>query len=139
MAFGRGVSLESWFSAPWKEETIHGGLRTDRRSGQDPALGQVQVNREKRSKRKGGRSREGRIQSGGSGQLCPLLLASRPRVTSGASHIVVSTDLGKGQWSGWSGSEITDCSGLSRSQEERGQGETTLMMECPRRQSDKPG
>lgn len=76
----------------------HPWTATDRQKkrSQDPALGQVQVNREMRSKRRAGRSREGRIQSRGSGQLCPLLLASRPRATSGASHIVVSTDLGKG-------------------------------------------
>lgn len=89
------MSLESWFSAPCKEQTIHGELRQTEEA-ESGSLGPGQVNREARSKRKGGRSREGRAQSGGSDQLCPLLLASQPRVTSGASHIVVSTDLAKG-------------------------------------------
>lgn len=53
------VSLESWFSAPWKEETIHGELRTDRRSRVGPALEQVQVNRETGARGKVGGQEKG--------------------------------------------------------------------------------
>lgn len=130
------MSLERWFSAPWKEETIHGELRqTEEAESGSP--GQGQVNRETASKRKGGGQEKGRFSEREGDQLCPLLLGSRPSATSGASHSV-STDLAKGYLGGVA-QRSQDCSGLRRSQEESGHGETTLTMEGPRRESDKQG
>lgn len=58
------MSPQSWFSVPRNQETTQGEGDRSEKQGQDPALGQVQANRQRRSKWQmvlgWGRQKEGR-------------------------------------------------------------------------------